>query len=163
MPEVDTVPWIGPSASRHLGRPVSAPNLSRFLWSIAELLRGDYKPSEYGKVVLPFTVLRRLDCVLEPTKLAVLAELDRRAKAGTPPEPFLLKKSGQAFYNTSPNNLPALAAEPNRLKKNLFDYVQAFSPAVRDLFEKFGFRTHVDRQHRVGNAGSRTTCTGRWT
>mgnify|MGYP002149111353 CR=1 FL=1 len=52
------------------------PNLSSFIWSIAELLRGDYKQSEYGKVILPFTVLRRLDCVLEPTKKAVRAELD---------------------------------------------------------------------------------------
>lgn len=128
--------------------PVSEPNLSTFLWSVADLLRGDFKPSEYGKAILPFTVLRRLDCVLEPTKLAVLVELDRRTKAGTPPEPFLLKKSGQAFYNTSPNNLSALAAEPNNLKKSLLDYMRAFSPAVRDLFEKFGFRTQVDRLHR---------------
>jgi type I restriction enzyme M protein len=148
MPEVDAMPRIGPSTSRHHGRPVSEPNLSRFLWSIAELLRGDYKPSEYGKVVLPFTVLRRLDCLLEATKPAVLAKLERQTKAGTPPEPILLKKSGQAFYNMSPNSLPALAAEPNHLRKNLLDYVQAFSPDVRDLFEKFGFRTQVDRLHR---------------
>ena len=57
-------------------------NLSSFIWSIADLLRGDYKQSEYGKVILPFTVLRRLDCVLEATKPAVLAELATREKAG---------------------------------------------------------------------------------
>jgi type I restriction enzyme M protein len=57
---------------------MSNPNLSSFIWSVADLLRGDYKQSEYGKVILPFTVLRRLDCVLEPTKAAVLAEKVKR-------------------------------------------------------------------------------------
>ena len=57
-------------------------NLSSFIWSVADLLRGDYKQSEYGKVILPFTVLRRLDCVLEATKSAVLAELAVRKKSG---------------------------------------------------------------------------------
>jgi type I restriction enzyme M protein len=56
-------------------------NLSSFIWSVADLLRGDYKQSEYGKVILPFTVLRRLDCVLEPTKKAVLAEHEKRKQA----------------------------------------------------------------------------------
>ena len=59
---------------------MSDPNLSSFIWSVADLLRGDYKQSEYGKVILPFTVLRRLDCVLEPTKPAVLAELAKRTR-----------------------------------------------------------------------------------
>ena len=69
------------------------PNLSSFIWSVADLLRGDYKQSEYGKVILPFTVLRRLDCVLAPTKHAVLTELAARTKARLNPEPFLLKKA----------------------------------------------------------------------
>jgi type I restriction enzyme M protein len=76
---------------------MSDPNLSSFIWSVADLLRGDYKQSEYGKVILPFTVLRRLDCVLEPTKAGVLAELAKREKAKLNPEPFLLRKSGQLF------------------------------------------------------------------
>ena len=58
------------------------PNLSSFIWSVADLLRGDYKQSEYGKVILPFTVLRRLDCVLEPSKAAVLAEKQLREGQG---------------------------------------------------------------------------------
>ena len=66
---------------------MSDPNLSSFIWSVADLLRGDYKQSEYGKVILPFTVLRRLDCVLEKTKPAVLAELAKRTAAANPPEP----------------------------------------------------------------------------
>ena len=81
---------------------MSQTNLSSFIWAVADLLRGDYKQSEYGKVILPFTVLRRLDCVLEPTKEAVLKEKEKRESAGINPEPFLLKKSGLLFYNTSP-------------------------------------------------------------
>jgi type I restriction enzyme M protein len=79
--------------------------LSSFIWSVADLLRGDYKQSDYGKVILPFTVLRRLDCVLEPTKAAVLAEHAARKKAKTTAEPFLLRKAKQSFYNTSPMNM----------------------------------------------------------
>lgn len=70
-------------------------NLSAFLWSVADLLRGDYKQSDYGKVILPFTVLRRLDCVLESTKDAVLKEHAARTKAKVNPEPFLLRKAGE--------------------------------------------------------------------
>ncbi len=74
---------------------MNQPELSSFIWSVANLLRGDYKQSEYGRVILPFTVLRRLDCVLEPTKAAVLKEKAASERAGIPPEPFLLRKSGQ--------------------------------------------------------------------
>jgi type I restriction enzyme M protein len=63
-------------------------NLSSFIWSVADLLRGDYKRSDFGKVILPFTVLRRLDCVLEATKAEVLAEKALREAAGLNPEPF---------------------------------------------------------------------------
>ena len=68
--------------------------LSSFIWSVADLLRGDYKQSEYGRAVLPFTILRRLDGVLEPTKPAVLKEAEAKTKAGINPAPFLLRKSG---------------------------------------------------------------------
>jgi type I restriction enzyme M protein len=78
-------------------------SLSSFIWSVADLLRGDYKQSEYGKVILPFTVLRRMDCVVEGTKEAVLAENVARKKTGINPEPFLLRKAKQSFYNTSPS------------------------------------------------------------
>jgi type I restriction enzyme M protein len=126
------------------------PNLSSFIWSVADLLRGDYKQSEYGKVILPFTVLRRLDCVLERTKPAVLAELEKRSKAGLNPEPFLLRKSGQLFYNTSPLDMKALMGDQDHVKENLFAYMQAFSPAVRDIFESFDFHTQIDRLAKAG-------------
>ena len=129
---------------------MSDPNLSSFIWSVADLLRGDYKQSEYGKVILPFTVLRRLDCVLEATKPAVLAELATREKAGLNPEPFLLRKSGQLFYNTSPLDLKKLMGDQDHIGENLRAYMQAFSPAVRDIFESFEFHTQIDRLQRPG-------------
>ena len=120
-------------------------NLSSFIWSVADLLRGDYKQSEYGRVILPFTVLRRLDCVLEPTKEAVLEEKKLRDKAKLNPEPFLLKKSGQHFFNTSPLDLKKLMGDQDSIAENLRAYVQGFSPAVRDIFESFEFHLQIDR------------------
>ncbi len=129
---------------------MSDPNLSSFLWSVADLLRGDYKQSEYGKVILPFTVLRRLDCVLEATKAAVLREKELREKAGLNPEPFLLRKSGQLFYNTSPLDLKKLMGDQDHIGENLRAYLQAFSPAVRDIFERFEFHAQIDRLQKAG-------------
>ncbi|MEJ7593057.1 MAG: type I restriction-modification system subunit M N-terminal domain-containing protein [Planctomycetaceae bacterium] len=91
-------------------------NLSSFIWSVADLLRGDYKQSDYGKVILPFTVLRRLDCVLEGTKDAVLKEKEKREAAGLNPEAFLLKKSGQLFFNTSPLDMRKLMGDQDHIK-----------------------------------------------
>ena len=125
-------------------------SLSAFIWAVADLLRGDYKQSEYGKVILPFTVLRRLDCVLEATKPAVLAEYADKQKAGVNPEPFLLRKAGQSFYNTSPLDMKKLMGDQDHIRENLFSYVQAFAPQVRDLFERFDFHTQVDRLHKCG-------------
>jgi len=119
--------------------------LSAFIWSVADLLRGDFKQSEYGRVILPFTVLRRMDCVLEPTKRAVLAELADRKKSGLNPEPFLLRKSGQSFYNTSPLDMKLLAGDQDHIRENLYRYIEAFAPAVRDVFERFDFHAQVER------------------
>lgn len=119
--------------------------LSSFIWSVADLLRGDYKQSEYGRVILPFTILRRLDCVLAATKPAVLAEFDAKTKAGLNPDPFLLRKAGQSFYNTSPLDLVTLLGDQDHIRQNLYAYVQAFSPAARDIFERFDFHTQVER------------------
>jgi hypothetical protein len=121
---------VRPAATRRRRCRVCAPCCRR-------LLCGDYKQSEYGKVILPFTVLRRLDCVLEPTKAEVLAEKASREKAGLNPEPFLLRKSGQFFYNTSPIDLKKLMGDQDHIGENLRAYMQAFSPAVRDIFESF--------------------------
>lgn len=119
--------------------------LSTFIWSVADLLRGDYRPADYGKVILPFTVLRRLDCVLEPTKADVLTEFAARTKAGLNPEPFLRRKARQSFFNTSPMDLKKLLGDPANVGPNLLSYIQGFSPEVRDIFERFEFANQVDR------------------
>ncbi len=126
------------------------PNLSSFLWSVADLLRGDYKQSDYGKVILPFTVLRRLDCVLEPTKAAVLTEFAKRTAAKVEPDAFLRRKSGQLFYNTSPLDLKKLMGDQDHVAENLRKYLRGFSPAVRDIFEHFEFHTQIDRLAKAG-------------
>lgn len=125
-------------------------SLSAFIWSVADLLRGDYKQSEYGKVILPFTVLRRLDCVLESTKDAVLAEYSNKQSAGVNPEPFLLRKANQSFYNISPLDMKKLMGDQDHIKENLFAYIQGFSVAVRDIFEHFDFYTQVERLAKAG-------------
>ena len=124
---------------------MNQPALSAFIWSVADLLRGDYKQSEYGKVILPFTVLRRLDCVLEATKSAVLAEQAKRLKLGVNPEPFLLRASGQMFFNTSALDVKKLIGDADHIRENLYAYIQAFSPAVRDIFECFDFYVQIER------------------
>jgi type I restriction enzyme M protein len=129
---------------------VNHQSLSAFIWSVADLLRGDYKQSDYGKVILPFTVLRRLDCVLEPTKAAVLAELADKQRAGLNPDPFLLRKAGQSFYNTSALDMRRLMGDQDHIRENLFAYVQGFSPSVRDIFERFDFATQIERLAKNG-------------
>jgi len=124
--------------------------LSSFIWSVADLLRGDYKQSEYGKVILPFTVLRRLDCVLEATKPAVLAEFAKQQQAGINPEPYLLRKSKQGFYNTSPLDMKKLMGDQDHIRENLYSYIGEFAPAVRDIFERFEFHIQIDRLARAG-------------
>ena len=124
--------------------------LSSFIWSVADLLRGDYKQADYGKVILPFTVLRRLDCVLEPTKEAVLAEFAARQAQGINPEPFVLRKAANTFYNTSPLDMRKLVGDQDNIGANLYAYIQGFSPAVRDIFERFEFAAQVDRLAKAG-------------
>ncbi|RWX75956.1 SAM-dependent DNA methyltransferase [Neorhizobium lilium] len=124
--------------------------LSAFIWSVADLLRGDYRQSEYGKVILPFTVLRRLDSVLASTKDAVISEFAEKTKVGINPEPFLLRKAGQTFYNTSPLDMKKLVGDQDNIAQNLYAYIQAFAPSVRDIFERFQFQTQIDRLAKAG-------------
>jgi type I restriction enzyme M protein len=120
---------------------------ANFIWSIANLLRGPYKPKEYGDVVLPMTILRRLDCVLAATKDAVLAEQkssgDRTAKDLL--DVKLRKAAKYSFYNTSPYTLPSLTGDSANIKANLLSYVEGFSDNVRDVFTRFGFEEQVQR------------------
>jgi len=116
-----------------------------FIWSVADLLRGDYKQSDYGKVILPFTLLRRLDCVLLETKAAVLAEHELRKGSALPLDPILTRKAKQSFYNTSPLDFQKLLADPGNIRANLIRYVNAFSPSARDVFERYQFMEQIER------------------
>jgi type I restriction enzyme M protein len=118
---------------------------SALVWATADLLRGDYKQSDYGKIILPFTLIRRLECVLEPTRDAVLAENDARKDLGIPMEQFLTRKSGHSFYNTSTFALTKLMSDPNNIRENLESYINDFSPNAREIFEKYEFATQIDK------------------
>ena len=117
-----------------------------FIWNIAESLRGPFKPSEYGSVVLPFTVLRRLDAVLAETKPAVLAAApDAEGLPDMLRDVKLTAASGRQFYNTSPFDFAKLAADPQDLRPNMAAYIAGFSPNVRDIFDRFDFDKTLDK------------------
>ena len=115
-----------------------------FIWSVADLLRGDFKQSQYGRIILPFTLLRRLECVLEHTKADVVAESQRIAEMGLPEEAqekFLIRASKRPFYNISPMDLSKMGQSD--IKDNLNTYVQSFSKDAREIFEHFKFEEFV--------------------
>ena len=124
-------------------------NHAAFIWSVADLLRGDYKQSEYGRVILPFVVLRRLDCVLEPTKDKVLRRVGQLAGKLTNVEKVLCQASGQQFYNVSPLTMPRLLDDPNHVADNLRSYLLAFSPTATDVLQKFDLLTQIERLDRA--------------
>ncbi len=120
-------------------------NLAAYSWSIADLLRGDFKQSQYGRIILPFTLLRRLECVLAPTKVAVLAEVEKLAKQNLPEEAreklLLRATGGLSFFNTSRMDLGTLGE--SGIKANLDTYVASFSKHAREIFEYFNFSEFV--------------------
>ncbi len=117
---------------------------SNFIWSVADLLRGPYRPNQYGRVILPLTVLRRLDCVLEPTKEKVLQKLDgMKGKKIANLEPVLNRAAGVPFHNTSKLTFAKLKGDPNHVARNLTGYINAFSTNVRSIFEKFKFEEQI--------------------
>lgn len=125
----------------------STNNLASYSWSLADLLRGDFRQSQYGRIILPFTLLRRLECVLKDTKGKVLAEAERIECLGLPEEAkekLLLRASGLSFYNTSKMDLSSLGA--SGIKDNLETYIQAFSKGAREIFEYFKFGEFIAQQ-----------------
>lgn len=119
-------------------------SMAAFLWSVADLLRGDFKQSQYGRVILPFTVLRRLECVLTPTKQAVLDKLPVVEKLDENAADAILRHaSGQHFYNTSPLDLSKLGETQPRL--NLERYIRSFSHDAREIFEHFKFYEFIQQ------------------
>jgi type I restriction enzyme M protein len=119
-------------------------NHAEFIWSVADLLRGDYKQSEYGKVILPLVVLRRLDCVLEPTKDEVVAKAANLAGKVGNVDPLLTRAANAQFYNVSPLTMPKLLEDAPNID-NLHSYLLAFSSGARDVLEKFDLPTQIDR------------------
>ncbi|QDQ11250.1 type I restriction-modification system subunit M [Streptomyces spectabilis] len=119
--------------------------LANHAWSVADLLRGDYKQSDYGKVILPFTVLRRLECVLAPTKDKVLEVAARYEGQDINPDRFLRKASGHSFYNTSAYTLKAIAGDASHAAKHLTEYYGAFSPNAREVLERYDFAQQIKR------------------
>jgi len=114
-----------------------------FIWSIAKRLRGAFKQHEYGSIILPLTLLRRLDQVLEPTREQVLAEAAKYEGSGLDPDRFLKKASGQLFYNASKLSLSKVLADPDHAGAHLRQYVAGFDPVVRDIFEAFKFDSTI--------------------
>lgn len=120
-------------------------NHAAFIWSVADLLRGDYKQSEYGKVILPLTVIRRLDCVLEPTKAAVMEKAKALTGKVDNVDPVLENVAGQRFFNTSPLNFRRLLDDPGQIAGNLRGYIAGFSAGAREVIEKFEFDVQIAR------------------
>jgi type I restriction enzyme M protein len=121
-----------------------------FIWSVADLLRGDYKAHEYGQVILPLTVLRRLDCVLEPTKDAVVARAKDLAGKIDNIDPILLRAADQPFYNISPLNFTRLLDDAPNIAANLRTYIAGYSTGAVEVLEKYGFDNQITR---LDNAG----------
>ena len=120
--------------------------LANFIWSICNLLRGPYKRNEYRKVILPLTVLRRFDCVLDKTKEAVLAaDEGYRGDSANVRGQLLEDAAGRAFYNTSRLDFARLLDDPNQIAQNLGRYIATFSPNVREIMQRFGFEEHIAR------------------
>lgn len=117
---------------------------ANFIWEIADLLRGDYKQSDYGKVILPLTVLRRLDCVLEPTKQKVLDYLPKIANMNIQNiDPVLNNIAGFNFHNKSKFDFEKLKADPNNIAANLNNYINGFSASSREIIDYFSFTEQI--------------------
>jgi type I restriction enzyme M protein len=117
-----------------------------FIWSVADLLRGPYRPNQYKDVMLPMTVLRRLDCVLEPTKDKVTAKLESLEGGKVKNvDPLLCRVTKVPFFNTSRYTFEKLKGEPDNIAANLTDYIKGFSGRAREIIEHFGFEEHIGK------------------
>lgn len=123
---------------------------TNFIWSIADLIRDAFRRSKYQDIILPFTVLRRIDCVLEPTKTAVLQAYARYKGELPNLDPVLRKASGFVFYNTSPFTFERLTDDPANLAANLLAYINGFSENMREVIEKFDLRNTIAKLDEAG-------------
>ncbi|MEJ1929626.1 class I SAM-dependent DNA methyltransferase [Nostoc sp. NIES-2111] len=122
--------------------------LSNFIWQIADLLRGPYRPPQYERVMLPMTVLRRFDCVLAPTKPQVLAACKKWSEQGLQDkalDAMLNKVAGQRFHNRSELDFEQLKGDPDNIDQHLISYIKGFSKNVYDIFERFEFAAEIEK------------------
>ncbi|MDI3374449.1 MULTISPECIES: type I restriction-modification system subunit M [Pseudomonas] len=117
--------------------------LAPFIWNIADLLLGAFKPSEYGRIILPFTVLRRLECVLEPTRGKVRSQYEAMKASGVDMDLILPTTAGATFYNFSQFSLGSVGSTSTRA--NLEDYIAKFSANARQVFEHLAFERWLDK------------------
>lgn len=116
---------------------------ANFIWSVADLLRGDFKQSEYGKVILPFTVLRRFDCVLAPSKEKIL-EMNKTLTVSNK-KPVFKRYTGHDYYNVSRFDFQKLLDDSNAIETNLRDYINGFSDDVKEILDNFSLGTIIER------------------
>ena len=124
--------------------PTNHQQIVNFIWGIANLLRDDFKRAKYQDVILPLTVLRRLDCALEKTKPNVLKKYEQYKGKLEDTDGILKQASGYSFYNTSQYDFKKLLDDPKNIEKNLRLYINAYSPSMREIIEKFKFGTQID-------------------
>jgi type I restriction enzyme M protein len=120
------------------------------IWSVADILRGDFKPHEYGQTILPFVVLRRLECALEKTKEKVITKSKSLEGKINDVETILNKESGHNFYNTSPLSLTKILQDPDKVASNLNSYIRAFSPSASEVLDKYGFPEKIKKLEEQG-------------
>lgn len=120
------------------------------IWSVADILRGDFKPHEYGQTILPFVVLRRLECALEKSKEKVITKSKSLEGKINDLETILNKESGHNFYNTSPLSLAKILQDPDRVASNLNSYIRAFSPSASEVLDKYGFPEKIKKLDEQG-------------
>jgi type I restriction enzyme M protein len=120
------------------------------IWSVADILRGDFKPHEYGQTILPFVVLRRLECALEKTKDKVITKSKSLEGKINDLETILNKESGHNFYNTSPLSLTKILQDPDKVASNLNSYIRAFSPSASEVLDKYGFPDKIKKLEEQG-------------
>jgi type I restriction enzyme M protein len=136
---------------------VSFQSLSNFIWSVADLLRGPYRPPQYERVMLPLTVLRRFDCVLEASKPQVLKKYDQLKASGKDKDVDAVRdavlnvvakdKHGESlgFHNHSPLDFKILKGDPDNVGRHLQDYINGFSENIRKIFDRFEFDKEIEK------------------
>ena len=127
--------------------PIDVTQEANFIWSIANKLRGSYMPDKYGDVVIPMTILRRLECALESTKDKVVKAYKENPSF---PAKALYRISGFQFYNTSEYTLKELCNDPNHIAANFKNYINGFSSNVQDIFAELEMNKHIDKMDKDG-------------